>query len=274
MTELSEKAGSYNFNDIGKGGEELRRLQLQASAAIDLEISMLTNKGLKKGDKILDLACGPGVITRQLAKNDPTASITGMDLNLELLEIARSEAKKNNINSIDFIHGDVYEPPLQDSQFDFIYARLLFQHLKDPKKALNAIYQLLKPGGRICIFDIDDDWLSLHPEPNGFKAFTETVGEIQSRKGGNRKVGRQLGSLVESSGYKNVTVDVQTISSRDIGMKAFLDITLGFKSRMLSDIDLAKSKKTLTETESLITNPRAWAFVGVFIAAGIREKNY
>ena len=94
MTELSEKAGSYNFNDMGKGGEELRRLQLQASAAIDLEISMLTNKGLKKGDKILDLACGPGVITRQLAKNDPTASITGMDLNLELLEIAQSEAKK------------------------------------------------------------------------------------------------------------------------------------------------------------------------------------
>tara|TARA_E500000331_G_scaffold279729_1_gene272848 strand:+ start:212 stop:442 length:231 start_codon:yes stop_codon:yes gene_type:complete len=68
--------------------------------------------------------------------------------------------------------------------------------------------------------------------------------------------------------------DVQTISSRDIGMKAFLDITLGFKSRMLSDIDLAKSKKTVTETESLITNPRAWAFVGVFIATGIREKNY
>ena len=274
MTELSEKAGSYNFNDIGKGGEELKRLKLQASASIDLEISMLTNKGLKKGDKILDLACGPGVITRQLAKNDPTANITGMDLNLELLEIAQSEAKKNNINCIDFIHGDVYEPPLKDSQFDFIYARLLFQHLKDPKKALKAIYRLLKPGGRICIFDIDDDWLSLHPEPDGFKTFTETVGEIQSRKGGNRKVGRQLGSLVESSGYKNVAVDVQTISSRDIGMKAFLDITLGFKSRMLSDIDLAKSKKTLTETECLITNPSAWAFVGVFIATGIREKSY
>lgn len=274
MTELSDKAGSYNFNDLGKGGEELKRLQLQASASIDLEISMLTNKGLKKGDKILDLACGPGVITRQLAKNDPTANITGMDLNLKLLEIAQSEAKKNNINSIDFIHGDVYEPPLKDSQFDFIYARLLFQHLKDPEKALKAIYRLLKPGGRICIFDIDDDWLSLHPEPDGFKTFTETVGEIQSRKGGNRKIGRQLGSLVESSGYKNVVVDVQTISSRDIGMKAFLDITLGFKSRMLSDIDLAKSKKTLTETESLITNPSAWAFVGVFIATGIREKSY
>ena len=48
MSELSEKAGSYNFNDIGKGGEELKRLHLQASASIDLEISMLTNKGLKK----------------------------------------------------------------------------------------------------------------------------------------------------------------------------------------------------------------------------------
>ena len=274
MTELFEKAGSYNFNDIGKGGEELKRLQLQASTSIDLEISMLKNKGLKKGDKILDLACGPGVITTQLAKNDNTASITGMDLNQELLEFARSEAKRNNINSINFIHGDVYEPPLKDSQFDFIYARLLFQHLKKPKKALNAIYRLLKPGGRICIFDVDDDWLSIHPEPDGFKAFTETVGEIQRKKGGNRKIGRQLGSLIESSGYENVAVDVETISSRDIGMKAFLDITVGFKSRMLSGVDFAESKKTLNDIENLITNPRAWAFVGVFIATGIREENY
>ena len=272
MSDLSEKAGSYNFNDIGKGGEELKRLQLQASASIDLEISMLINKGLKKGDKILDLACGPGFITRKLAKNDPTAEITGMDLNLELLEFARSEAKRNSLNSINFIHGDVYEPPLKENQFDFIYARLLFQHLKEPKKALNAIYRLLKPGGRICIFDVDDDWLSLHPEPSGFKTFTETVGEIQSRKGGNRKIGRQLGFLVENSGFKNVAVEVQTISSRDIGMKAFLDITLGFKSRMLSEKDLVKSKITLTETERLIANPKAWAFVGVFIAIGIREK--
>jgi len=63
-------------------------------------------------------------------------------------------------------------------------------------------------------------------------------------------------------------VHVETISSRQLGMRAFLDITLGFKRLLLSGEELNQASATLSEAEALIDDPQAWALVGVFLATG------
>ena len=261
-------AGSYDFDALGEGSGELNRLQLQARQSAALERTLLERVGLKDGQRVLDLACGPGVISRLIAESHPNSQITAMDLNGDLLAAAREEAAAAGLKQIDFVQGDVYAPPLEPGQFDFIYARLLFQHLADPIRALNAIRAFLKPGGTLCIMDIDDDWLSLSPEPSGFKAFTAAAGRAQRKQGGNRTIGRDLGRLLETANYQAVNVHVETISSRQLGMRAFLDITLGFKRLLLSGEELNQASATLSEAEALIDDPQAWALVGVFLATG------
>lgn len=270
MSSASNAAGSYDFTSFGNESGELERLQLQAQRSARLELQMLERMGLADGQAVLDLACGPGVISRLIAQAHPQSRVTAMDLNGELLAAARQEATTAGLTSIRFLQGDVYEPPLEQGQFDFIYARLLFQHLEEPLRALEAIQTLLKPGGVLCIFDIDDSWLTLVPEPEGFATFTTHAARAQARRGGNRQIGRQLGRLLEESGYDPVDVHVETVTSRQIGMRAFLDITLGFKRLLLEGEELNAARATLDAADALVDDPRAWAFVGVFIARGVR----
>ena len=65
--------------------------------------------------------------------------------------------------------------------------------------------------------DIDDDWLSLSPEPSGFKHFTAAAGRAQLKQGGNRTIGRELGRLMETANYQAVNLHVETITSRQLG---------------------------------------------------------
>ena len=266
----ASNAGSYDFNDLGAASGELDRLQLQASSSEELELGLLIQMGLQDGQEVLDLACGPGVVSRLIAEAHPASRVTAMDLNGELLNAARQEIAAAGLEQITFVQGDVYAPPLEPGRFDFIYARLLFQHLEDPLRALQAVRALLKPGGKLCIMDIDDAWLSLVPEPEGFKAFTEAAARAQSKLGGNRHIGRELGGLLEAAGFGDVAVHVQTVNSRQLGMRAFLDITLGFKRLLLSGAELDAASSTLATADDLVEDPKAWACVGVVLASGCR----
>ena len=261
-------AGSYDFASLGVESGELERLQLQARRSAELELQLLRRMGLKDGLDVLDLACGPGVITRLIAESHPSCRVTAMDLNEALLEQAKTEAAAVGLKAIDFVRGDVYQPPLPAASFDFIYARLLFQHLDQPIRALDQVRRLLKPGGRLCIMDIDDDWLTLVPEPDGFPAFTQAAARAQAALGGNRRIGRELGLLMEQSGFVNVQLNVETISSRQLGMRAFLEITLGFKRLLLQGDELEAAQRTLADSNALIDAPDAWGLVGVFLATG------
>ncbi|WP_438982522.1 class I SAM-dependent methyltransferase [Vulcanococcus sp.] len=266
----ASSAGSYDFNALGTASGELDRLQLQARRSAELERSLLLQMGLQDGQDVLDLACGPGVISRLIAETHSASRVTAMDLNGDLLAAARQEAAAAGLQRITFVQGDVYAPPLEPGRFDFIYARLLFQHLEDPLRALQAVRALLKPGGKLCIMDIDDAWLTLVPEPKGFRAFTKAAAQAQARQGGNRNIGRELGRLLEAADFSDVEVHVETVSSRQLGMRAFLDITLGFKRLLLAGDELDAAASTLAAADALVDDPQSWAFVGVFLASGCR----
>ena len=109
MSSASNAAGSYDFTSFGNESGELERLQLQAQRSARLELQMLERMGLADGQAVLDLACGPGVISRLIAQAHPQSRVTAMDLNGELLAAARQEATTAGLTSIRFLQGDVYK---------------------------------------------------------------------------------------------------------------------------------------------------------------------
>lgn len=111
----------------------------------------------KNRDKILDLACGPGRHSITLAKR--SFSVIGLDYSRSFLEIAKKNAKKENIISkIKFIQGDLRNLPFRD--FTFKIVLLLgnsfgyFSH-KENIRILKEVYRVLKPNG-VFIFDLTD----------------------------------------------------------------------------------------------------------------------
>jgi len=267
----NKKQGSYRFGTFHDNEIELDRLKKQAAAFIGIEIKNLERAGLKPGQKVLDLGCGPGFISCELAKYVGNGQVMGVDTNDQLLTIADNEKKIRNITNLNFKKSNVYQLDLPKNEFDFVYCRLIFQHLSDPNLALQNIYQVLKPGGIVCIADIDDDFVVFYPEPKGFASLVQRTITNVKAEGGDRMIGRKLYSYLTKSGYRNVNEWLELITSSNIGMKNFVDITCIVRSQLChSEEEYAKSQAELTEIYKIVDQPDAWGAIGTFIAVGTK----
>lgn len=101
---------------------------------------------IPKGSKVLDLACGDGVLERALPKE---MAYTGVDLSPSLLAAAKKKAKgKNRV----FLKGDITKPlPVEDKDFTHVTILLALQNLADPASALAHAAEHLIPGGKILV---------------------------------------------------------------------------------------------------------------------------
>ena len=99
------------------------------------------------GDRVLDVACGTGVVATAAARLG--ARVTGLDLTLELLERARENSRTAEVE-IDWLEGDVEKLPFDDAAFDFVISQFGHIFAPRPEVALAEMLRVLKPGGTIA----------------------------------------------------------------------------------------------------------------------------
>lgn len=109
--------------------------------------------GERATGSILDVACGPGVVTAAVAKE--AAAVIGLDATEEMLEKARARA--NDLPHVSFQAGDAEALPFADARFDGVVTRLSLHHFETPANALAEMFRVLKPGGRAVIVDVTAD---------------------------------------------------------------------------------------------------------------------
>lgn len=268
---MSPHTGSYAYGTFASNEAELARLESQATVAWALEKQMLAQAGLRAGMAVLDLACGPGFITERIAHVvGPEGRVIGLDINPDLLDVARSRPAAAGAAELDFRCMDTYDMALAEASVDFVYARFLFQHLARPQRALAQIRRVLRPGGTVNIVDVDDGILGLWPEPPGYAEFTRMVAEAQRRRGGDRLVGRKLGYLLKTAGFSDVRLDVAVITTDRIPMRSFLDITTGFKRELVPPSQRPAAEETLERIYAHALAGEAFGIVGVYSAAAVR----
>ena len=267
---MAEEAGSYDFGTFEENQAELERLQRQAIIAAKIEIKALERLGVGSGMDVMDLACGPGLISCEIARLVSPGSVLGVDLNPKLIEVAKDAAAKQEMTNTEFIIGNVYDENITDRQFDWVYARFLFQHLENPLPALKNAMQYLKPGGKICIIDVDDQWLTIHPDPGVFSSFTKRAAVGQASNKGDRHVGRKFKSLLKEAGYADPSIFIQPVTSDDIGMENFVGLTTGFKLEQIPEKEKEIAEQELKGIYELAKDPDTWGAVGIFGGLGTR----
>jgi ubiquinone/menaquinone biosynthesis C-methylase UbiE len=112
-------------------------------------------KHVKNGASILDAAPGPGYLAIELAKLGHY-KITGLDISNDFVNIARANAKAAGVD-VEFKQGNISDMPFADNIFDFITCTAAFKNFKEPIKALNEMFRVLKPGAAALIVDMDRD---------------------------------------------------------------------------------------------------------------------
>lgn len=202
---------------------EIQRLAAQARLGWDKESRTLSWFGLQDGMTLLEPGSGPGFITEALLTLWPSSRITCLEIDLTLLKKAEQFLQDKARGRVQFVEGSVMATQLPGDSFDFAYARLLFQHLPDPVGAAREIKRILKPGGKLVIYDIDDEIFGIiDPPVPEYAGVLEKFGQAQSLMGGNRRVGRNLWRILIAAGFINLSLEVIATHTDALGMEPFL----------------------------------------------------
>ena len=107
----------------------------------------------KPGTRVLDVACGPGIVVAHLAPH--CAEITGCDMTPAMLDKARERCAGKGIINARFVPGRVEALPFENEMFDVVVSRSAVHHFADPPAAFREIARVTRKGGRVITVDVE-----------------------------------------------------------------------------------------------------------------------
>lgn len=109
---------------------------------------------LKKTDRVLDVGCGVGGPSRHLA-TEYGCHVTGLDLTEEYCQVAEMLAGLTGLeDKVSYRHGNALDLPFQDASFDVVWTQHASMNISDRPKLYAEMHRVLKPGGKLAIYDV------------------------------------------------------------------------------------------------------------------------
>jgi ubiquinone/menaquinone biosynthesis C-methylase UbiE len=202
------------------------RMKLLARAKRDDTLELLRLAGIRPGMRCLDLGCGGGEGTFDLAAAaGPAGWVTGVDMDAEKLELARASAGERGIGNVDFRAGNVndFDEP---GAYDLVYCRFLLQHLARPVDLLRRMWAAVRPGGVIAVEDADFDGLFCDPASGGFDFYQAMYQRVCRHHGGDAAIGRKLYRYFAQAGIPRAEVRLAQGLAVTEDLKALAVLTL------------------------------------------------
>jgi ubiquinone/menaquinone biosynthesis C-methylase UbiE len=159
---------------------------------------------LGEADQVLDVGCGPGTITIDLARLVPAGHVTGIDAAPGVLAAARAEGEVQQQVNVTFAEGDVYRLDFPDAAFDVVHAHQVLQHLADPVAALAEMRRVRRPGGVVAARDGDYGGMCWYPEDPELAEWRGLYQQVARATGGEPDAGRRLLAWARAAGFTDI----------------------------------------------------------------------
>jgi SAM-dependent methyltransferase len=156
---------------------------------------------LTPGTSILDVGCGPGTITTDMAEHVTPGRVVGIDPSADVIEDARAAA--TSIDNVEFRVGDIYDFGTTES-FDVVHAHQVLHHLPDPVGALRAMRGACKPGGIVAARESDYGAFRWYPDEPALDRWLTLYHAIARHNGGEPDAGRHLYAWAHAAGFTDV----------------------------------------------------------------------
>ncbi|HSP60079.1 MAG TPA: methyltransferase domain-containing protein, partial [Ornithinimicrobium sp.] len=148
---------------------------------------------LSPGDTLLDVGCGPGTITRELADLvGPAGSVLGIDNAAEAVDAARADGAAARHDNLRYEVQDLSGLDLPDDSFDVVHAHQVLQHLADPVAAIREMARVTRPGGLLALRDADYAAMTWHPQPPAMDDWLALYRTVARGNGAEPDAGRRL----------------------------------------------------------------------------------
>ena len=160
---------------------------------------------LHRGMSLLDIGCGPGTITADLAERIAPGQLIAVDITDDALGAARAEANARNISNIAFATADVHALEFADDTFDVVHAHQVLQHVADPVAALREMRRVCAPGGVVAARDSDYAGFIWYPQLPMLDRWLELYQQAARANGGEPDAGRRLLAWAQEAGFDDIT---------------------------------------------------------------------
>lgn len=142
---LQRRIQRYGWDLAAQDYESLWQAQLSAAQA-----AMLSRASLAPGERVLDVACGTGLVALEAARAvGPDGRVLGIDLSGQMVDAARLRAHERGLSNADFVRMEAETLTLPDASFDVVLCALGLMYVPDPDQAVREMLRVLRPGGRL-----------------------------------------------------------------------------------------------------------------------------
>jgi SAM-dependent methyltransferase len=174
---------------------------------------------LRPGLTVLDVGCGPGTITADLAQLVAPGRVIGLDASPDVIAQAESHAAERGVHNAEFEVGDLFDLHYDDATFDVVHAHQVLQHLADPVAALVGLRRILLPGGVLAARDSDYSAFTWAPADPLLDRWRELYLAVTARNGHDARIGPSLLGLAHSAGFADITVSSSAWTFADPGSR-------------------------------------------------------
>ena len=152
--------------------------------------------------RVLDVGCGPGTITVDIARRVTPGRVVGIDASADVIEQATRDA--TGVENVEFATGDVYALDFPGASFDVVHAHQVLQHLSDPVGALREMRRVCTPDGVVAARDSDYAAFTWFPADPVLEAWLALYRNIARTNRGEPDAGRQLLAWAHAAGFSDV----------------------------------------------------------------------
>ncbi|MCL7375579.1 methyltransferase domain-containing protein [Streptomyces sp. 35G-GA-8] len=165
---------------------------------------------LRPGQDLLDVGCGPGTITADLAGLVAPGTVTAVDAAEDVLGRAREATASAGRDNVRFAVADVHALDFPDDSFDIVHAHQVLQHVGDPVQALRELRRVCRPGGIVAARDADYGSFTWFPDVPALDGWQELYRRVARANGGEPDAGRRLLSWARRAGFTDITSTATT----------------------------------------------------------------
>ncbi|MEM9380146.1 MAG: methyltransferase domain-containing protein [Planctomycetota bacterium] len=185
---------------LGTNEEELARLELQHSVWRDTSEGALDRAGIGPGASVLDLGCGPGFVTLDLAARvGASGGVVALDESPKWHEVLRARTFDA---PVDLVEERIEDADLGEARFDGVFARWVLSFLADLDEVAERIARALRPGGAFVVQDYNHEGVSVFPRSEGFEAAIRATRAFYAGAGGDAWVIGRLPAALRRAGLE------------------------------------------------------------------------
>jgi len=203
MSERDEREYALGTNDA-----EIVRLGVQHRIWSGAAFAIWERAGIRAGHVVLDIGCGPGYTSRDLAGVvSPKGRVVAVDESVRFIEHLRTRPPGPAEAAIDARVGDVQTLDLDADTFDAAYQRWVLCFVKDPDAVVRGVAHALKPGGVFASQDyMHYEGILLAPPSEPFQRFVRVVADAWRDHGGDTEVGMRLPAILAKHGLTTTEI--------------------------------------------------------------------